>query len=62
MGVLDDLRARGHDIQIPPRIGYGGGQLIYKLDDGYCAASDPVWRWDIDRPLLRTGTGACPYG
>lgn len=40
-GVLDDLRARGHDIQIPPRIGYGGGQLIYKLNDGYCAASDP---------------------
>ena len=40
-GVLDDLRSRGHDIQIPPAIVYGGGQLIYKLDDGYCAASDP---------------------
>ncbi len=40
-GVLDDLRARGHDIEIPSAIGYGGGQLIYKLDDGYCAASDP---------------------
>ena len=40
-GMLDDLRARGHDIQVPSAIGYGGGQLIYKLDDGYCAASDP---------------------
>ena len=39
--VLDDLHARGHNIQIPPEISYGGGQLIYKLDDGYCAASDP---------------------
>jgi gamma-glutamyltranspeptidase/glutathione hydrolase len=39
--VLDDLRSRGHSIEIPPEIKYGGGQLIYKLDDGYCAASDP---------------------
>ncbi len=39
--VLDDLRARGHAIQIPRSIGYGGGQLIYKLDEAYCAASDP---------------------
>lgn len=40
--ILDDLRARGHAIHIPPQIGYGGGQLIYKLDNTtYCAASDP---------------------
>ena len=39
--VLDDLRSRGHNIEIPPEIEYGGGQLIYRLEDGYCAASDP---------------------
>ena len=42
--VLDNLRARGHDIQIMPAARFGGGQLIYKLDDGYCGASD--WRKD----------------
>jgi gamma-glutamyltranspeptidase/glutathione hydrolase len=43
-GVMDDLRARGHDVQTMPPARFGGGQLIYKLDDGYCGASD--WRKD----------------
>lgn len=42
--VTDDLRSRGHDIQEMPASRFGGGQLIYKLDDGYCGASD--WRKD----------------
>jgi gamma-glutamyltranspeptidase/glutathione hydrolase len=40
--VQDELRQRGHRI-VPsdrPMFGFGGAQLIYKLDDGYCAASD----------------------
>lgn len=42
--VMDDLRGRGHDVQIMPAARFGGGQLIFKLDDGYCGASD--WRKD----------------
>jgi len=42
--VIADLKSRGHDIQIMPAARFGGGQLIYKLDDGYCGASD--WRKD----------------
>ena len=42
--VMDDLRSRGHDVQIMPPARFGGGQLIYRLDDGYCGASD--WRKD----------------
>ena len=42
--VMDDLTSRGHDVQIVPAARFGGGQLIYKLDDGYCGASD--WRKD----------------
>ena len=38
--VLQDLQSRGHDVQITPASRFGGGQLIYKLDDGYCGASD----------------------
>ncbi len=41
-GVLDELRARGHRI-VPAEstmFAFGGAQLIWKLDDGYCAASD----------------------
>jgi gamma-glutamyltranspeptidase/glutathione hydrolase len=43
-GVIDDLSARGHDVQVMPPARFGGGQLIYKLEDGYCGASD--WRKD----------------
>ncbi|MFT5368037.1 MAG: gamma-glutamyltranspeptidase/glutathione hydrolase [Candidatus Latescibacterota bacterium] len=41
--VIDTLRARGHNVQIPNFMtpAYGGGQLIYKLENGYCAASEP---------------------
>jgi len=38
--VLDELNARGHDIQPAEPEQFGGAQLIYKLDDGYLAASD----------------------
>jgi gamma-glutamyltranspeptidase/glutathione hydrolase len=41
--VLDDLRKRGHHIDnsIQDIRWFGGGQLIFKLADGYCGASDP---------------------
>jgi len=40
--VQEELRKRGHRI-VPsdrPMFGFGGAQLIHRLDDGYCAASD----------------------
>ena len=41
-GVLDDLKARGHRIVDPEAamFDFGGAQLIWRLDDGYCAGSD----------------------
>ncbi len=42
--VIDDLRLRGHNVQVMHESRFGGGQLIYKLGDGYCGASD--WRKD----------------
>jgi len=39
--VLEDLRNRGHRIKSAAEGSFGGGQLIYKLADGYCGASDP---------------------
>jgi gamma-glutamyltranspeptidase/glutathione hydrolase len=40
--VIDDLRARGHVIMEDPQIfHYGGAQIIHRLANGYCAASDP---------------------
>jgi gamma-glutamyltranspeptidase/glutathione hydrolase len=40
--VINDLKRRGHviieDAEIFP---YGGAQIIHRLPDGYCAASDP---------------------
>jgi gamma-glutamyltranspeptidase / glutathione hydrolase len=38
--VVSALEARGHQPKEPPMFGFGGAQLIYRLDDGYCAASD----------------------
>ena len=42
--VLDDLRSRGHEVKVDDSafgsFGFGGAQLIYKLEDGYLAASD----------------------
>jgi gamma-glutamyltranspeptidase/glutathione hydrolase len=39
--VADDLRKRGHTVllAVPPH-GFGGAQLIYKMDGAYCAGSD----------------------
>lgn len=42
--VYDELRKRGHDIEIAQQrsVTFGGGQAIYKLINGaYCGASDP---------------------
>jgi gamma-glutamyltranspeptidase/glutathione hydrolase len=41
--VKEELARRGHHV-IPmdrPMFGFGGAQLIHRLDDGYCAATDP---------------------
>jgi gamma-glutamyltranspeptidase/glutathione hydrolase len=39
--VVKDLEDRGHRIlERPPSVLFGGAQLISRLDDGYCAASD----------------------
>ena len=38
--VLQQLSARGHQIVESENWGFGGAQLICKLNDGYCAASD----------------------
>jgi len=41
-GVIDDLKQRGHRVATEaPTSLFGGGQLIYRLPDGYVAASDP---------------------
>ncbi len=40
--VKEELARRGHRV-VPsdrPMFGFGGAQLIHRLDDGYCAASD----------------------
>lgn len=38
--VLNELVSRGHRIKEIDKMWFGGAQLIYKLDDGYLAASD----------------------
>lgn len=38
--VLKDLSSRGHRIKIIEDPVFGGAQIIYKLADGYCSASD----------------------
>ena len=39
--VADGLAARGHTVRYEPHESvFGGAQLIYRLEDGYCAASD----------------------
>jgi gamma-glutamyltranspeptidase/glutathione hydrolase len=41
-GVIDELKQRGHRVTTEaPTSLFGGGQLIYRLQDGYAAASDP---------------------
>jgi gamma-glutamyltranspeptidase/glutathione hydrolase len=41
--VKDELKRRGHNIvgAERPMFGFGGAQLIHRLDDGYCAGTDP---------------------
>ena len=40
--VLDELASRGHRLQrLARQPMFGGAQLIYRLEDGYCAASEP---------------------
>ena len=40
--VIEELSNRGHQISIHPvSANFGGGQFVWKLDDGYLAASDP---------------------
>jgi len=39
--VLEDLTTWGHKIASVSEPSFGGGQLIYKLADGYCGASEP---------------------
>lgn len=43
--VVAELRARGHAVHADQSPGlFGGAQLIYRLNDGYCAGTD--WRKD----------------
>lgn len=40
--VLDELESRGHVVTRAPRSpNFGGGQFIHRLEEGYCAASEP---------------------
>ena len=40
--VLNQLEARGHQLHRKPRQPFfGGAQLIYRMKDGYCGASEP---------------------
>ena len=41
--VLNELLARGHELReagLEASFAFGGAQLIYRLEDGYLAASD----------------------
>ena len=41
--VYEELKRRGHDLEVRPQRHweFGAGQVIYKMDEGYCAASEP---------------------
>ena len=41
VATRDALLQRGHQLRVEPPSAFGGGQIIYRLDDGYCAASEP---------------------
>ncbi len=38
--VVEDLRGRGHDVEVRTFRAFGGAQIIQRLATGYCAASD----------------------
>ena len=41
VSVLEELQSRGHKLRrLPKQPLFGGAQLIYRLEDGYCAASE----------------------
>jgi gamma-glutamyltranspeptidase / glutathione hydrolase len=42
-GVLDELGRRGHRLTVakPASLDFGAAQLVYRLQDGYAAASEP---------------------
>ena len=42
--IFRDLKQLGHQVSVNDFTGFGGGQLIYKLEEGYLGASD--WRKD----------------
>ncbi|MEJ2249706.1 MAG: gamma-glutamyltransferase family protein, partial [Candidatus Lokiarchaeota archaeon] len=39
--IIDQLHEKGHKISINHYSNFGGAQIIYKLEDGYLAASEP---------------------
>ena len=39
-GVADELKRRGHDVVIKDSTFFGGAQVICRIEEGYCAASD----------------------
>ena len=39
--VRAELERRGHQLSVQAPSTFGGGQIIQRLDDGYCAASEP---------------------
>jgi gamma-glutamyltranspeptidase / glutathione hydrolase len=41
--TYDDLRRRGHDLEVAPKrvVTFGAGQAIYRIEHGYAGASDP---------------------
>ena len=39
--VCAELERRGHRLHEQGPAQFGGGQLIYRIDDGYIAASEP---------------------
>jgi gamma-glutamyltranspeptidase/glutathione hydrolase len=39
--TLEGLKKQGHKLVKSHYVEFGGAQIIYKLDDGYLAASDP---------------------
>jgi gamma-glutamyltranspeptidase/glutathione hydrolase len=41
LDIIRDLAKRGHKIREMSAFNFGGAQIIYKLDNGYLAASDP---------------------
>ena len=41
VSVLDELESRGHKLRrLPKQPLFGGAQIIYRLEDGYCAGSE----------------------